>query len=162
VSRISRRFLWVTLIGSLAVNLFLAGFLVSSAINRGWDGHHRPPHRGRLHLRAAFRVLDKDAREMARQHWRERLPAIRRSLDAIREAHRAFRAALDKADTDPAGVQAAFQRVHDARGAAQQLLHKTIREIGEKLTPEQRLKFYKAVFEHRFRRRRGRPPPREH
>ncbi len=159
MSRLSRRFLWITLIGSLAVNLFLAGFIVASVVNRGWDGHHGRAHRGRLHLRAAFRVLDGDTREMAQKTWRERLPEIRERLRAIREAHRNFRATLDKADTDPAAVQAAFQRVHDARGAAQALIHKTIREIGEKLTPEQRKAFYKAVFERRFRRRdRHRPP----
>lgn len=152
MSRLSRRFLWITLIGSLAVNLFLAGFIVASVVNRGWDGH-RSAHRGRLHLRAAFRALDGEARETAREHWRQRLPQVRQKLRAIRDAHRAFRATLDKADSDPAAVETALQRIHAARGEAQAFIHQTIREIGEKLTPAQRKAFYKAVFDRRFRRR---------
>ncbi|MEQ8698301.1 MAG: periplasmic heavy metal sensor [Bauldia litoralis] len=153
MSRLSRRFLWIALIGSLAVNLFLGGFIIASVINRGWDGHHKNAYRGRLHMRAAFRALDDEARQAARAQWRQRLPEIREKLRAIREAHRAFRATLDTADGDPAAVQAALQRIHAARGEAQTAIHRAIREIGEKLTPAQRKAFYKAVFERRFRRR---------
>jgi Spy/CpxP family protein refolding chaperone len=159
VSRISRRFLWITMIASLAVNLFLAGFIVASVVNRGWHGHRLPPGRGRLALRAAFHTLDAKTRATAEQQWRAKLPEIRAKLVAIRDAHRAFRAALDKAGTDPSGVEAAFQRIHAARGAAQTLIHQTIREIAEKLSPDQRKKFYKAVFDRRFHRRDRRGPP---
>jgi hypothetical protein len=163
VSQVPRRFLWIALIASLAVNLFVAGFVVANVINRGWHGHHRP-HGGRLALRAGFRALDTETRAMAERAWRAKLPEIRARLDAIRTAHHAFRDALDRSDTDPAGVQAAFQRIHEARGAAQQLIHRTIREIADKMTPAERKKFYKAVFDRRFRRdrraRRGPPPHR--
>jgi Spy/CpxP family protein refolding chaperone len=154
VSPFSRRFLGIALGASLAVNLFLAGFIVASVINRGWH-HHGPPH-GRLALRAAFHDLDPATRTTVEAIWRGRLPEIRSKLEAIRTARREFRAALHRDDIDPAAVQAAFQRVHDARGAAQQVIHQTIRAIGEKLTPAQRRKFYRTVFERR-RWRRDRP-----
>lgn len=162
MSQVSRRFLWIALIASLAVNLFVAGFVVANVAHRGWD-RHRPPPRGLIHLRAAFRTLDGDTRKTAREIWRARRPALRQRIETIRDAHRAFRAAVEKSDTDPAAVETAFQRLHEARGAAQAYVHQTIREIGDKLTPEQRLRFYKAVFERRFRRRhrRGPPPPRQ-
>ncbi len=144
------RWIWVLLIGSLALNLLIVGAIGGSwaRYHRGWGG----PWGGGWHRYGFMRSLPDDRRDRVRvimkQH-RETLRPLRR------EAHGAWRGVIEvlKADEiDKAKLEQAIASAHEAETAARKRLVPMILEVAAVLTPEERRQFIKR-FERRGKRR---------
>lgn len=154
----SRRLLIILLIVSGGVNLFLAGVIVTSIVvhERRHGGVHNVNRRAGFRLFLAVRDLDEPHRARAMALLREKRPEIRGKIRAVRQARRDLGRMLRSGDSSAADVEAGFRRLHAARGEAQVALHALVRTIAEKLTPDQRKRFYRAAFRPKPRRMRER------
>lgn len=144
----SRRTLIILLIVSGGLNLFLAGVIVTSIVihQSRHGGMTGPDRQAGFRLFRAVRGLDEPHRSRARALWKEKRREIRARIRAVREARRDLGAMLRKGDASASAIEAGFKRLHDARGDAQTALHALVRQIVEKLTPEQRKRFYRTAF----------------
>jgi len=152
---VSRRVLIILLIVSGGFNLFLAGVIVTSIVvhERRHGDMHKVNRRAGFRLFLAVRDLDEPHRTEAMALLKARRPEIRAKVRAVRRARRDLGRMLRRGDSSAAAVEAGFQRLHKARGEAQVALHALVRVIAEKLTPDQRKRFYQAAFRPRPARR---------
>ena len=151
----SRRTLIILLIVSGGLNLFFAGVIVTSIVvhDRRHGGIQGVNRRAGFRLFMAVRNLDEPHRTRALALLRAKRPEIRTKIRAVRQARRDLGRMLRRGDSSAANIEAGFRRLHNARGEAQVALHALVRVIAEKLTPDQRKRFYQAAFRPRPARR---------
>ncbi len=131
------------LIVSLAVNLFLVGFLVSGMVAR-------PPAFGFGigAMREAAAVLPETAQAGLSEAFEAEREEIRRRFAAVVDARLAVRDAFLDDQYDPERVVEAMSRMRQEVGAVQQILQDTMAEAAVDLTPRQRRQFLRELGRH--------------
>ncbi|MBX6369964.1 MAG: periplasmic heavy metal sensor [Rhodospirillales bacterium] len=141
----SRRWLWVALGVSLALNVLAGGYVAGSL----WTREHRGPEgiAGELHLdaaqHAAFERHLRSMREGYRRYRDETRPLLQK---ALRE--------LAKPQPDEAAVEQILEEGLSKRRALQQEHTRSTRAFLETLTPEQRERFVELMSRRMERRER--------
>jgi uncharacterized membrane protein len=137
-----RRWLNIVLVGSLALNLFLAGILAA-----GWMRHHGsrdwrggPPGMMAL-LHGVGGEAARDAREAHRAVLRER-------IDAVRAARGALAQRLAAEPFDAAAFEAALDDLRSRSGEAQGAFHEAFAAIAATLSPEERRELAERMMRH--------------
>lgn len=154
-----RRGLWIALIASLAVNVFLVGWVASSWVYGPRFGPGAqwapPPGTGMaFQHRRALRALSNDHRQTADRIWRENFAETRDRVRALRQAHVDLRTAYvaDQADAKSlADAVAAFKAKADG---ALDHVNATLIKIATALPAEARKAYFNAGFPRRDRERR--------
>ena len=131
------------LIASLAVNLFLVGFLVSGVVARPPSGGF-----GLGALREAAAVLPQAAQAGLRTAFEAEREEIRRRVEAVVDARWAVRDAFLEEPYDPDRVRQALDRLRADTGAVQQILQDTLAEAAVDLTPQERRQFLRVLGRH--------------
>ena len=148
------RWVWITLVASLAVNLLVIGAIGGSM----WVHRHGGPGfsglpAGTHHMRRFVRGLPEErrtevrrvlgeARRMARPRWRE-----------VRQARRAALAVLEREPFDRKAYAGALAQIHAAEKHARSGINQAFVDFAAALTPEERRAFAKWVRERRGHRR---------
>jgi uncharacterized membrane protein len=143
---VRRRGLWIGLFASLAVNIFLVGWVASS-----WVYGPRfapPPRHGRdgmpfLHHRALRAVQGKD-REIAEQIWRDNLPELRKRLQELRDSHAQLRDAFTADTADAKSMSAAVASLKAKANGVYDLVNATLLKIAAALPPDARKAYFGA------------------
>lgn len=129
------------LIASLAVNLFLGGFLISNIVAN-------PPPAGALGagvLREAAAALPADRQAALLADFGTHRREFRRLRLAQLAAAWEVRNAFIAQPYDPDRVAAAFADLRETTAAWQALVHDTLTQAAADLTPDQRQAFLQAV-----------------
>ena len=151
MKRLSARTLGITLIISLAINLFVVGIFAVGYFFHG-PRHHAQTGRPFPHW-AARRSLDSDARKKVDAIWREAHSSLRERVRAMRKARREVRRQL-RADTlDRKALEASYIVLRDRTVVAREALKDVLTKVALTLNAEQRRKYFKRSFRHRYRRR---------
>ncbi len=158
-----RRGLWIALIASLAVNVFLVGWLGSSWV---YGPRFMPGSRAAapaaspfaFQHRRAIRELSGSERETVNREWRENLAELRARAQALREAHIAMRAAFAGDQSDPKALADAVTAVREKANAMFDQVNATLLKIAAALPAESRKAYFNAGFPRPRERNRERPP----
>jgi uncharacterized membrane protein len=148
-----KRWIYIGLFVSLALNLFLAGVIGAHVF---WQrGHH--PHRGPFNIRHAYSVLKPADQTKAKAIWAANRQAFFEKIKEIRKARRAVRQLLQDDATDYKKVEAAITNVSNKRHEIHKLVRGVVQKIAASLPATERMKFYRAALKRhrRFRHRRG-------
>lgn len=145
-----KRWLYVLLFASLAVNVFVAGAIATHFIWRGDHGHRA---RGPLNMRAAMMALKPEDRQKVRAVWRANRDGFRAQIREIRKARRALRQMVENDGADEAKVQAALKEIFDKREALRARLFDILGKMAAALPEGERMKFYRAALKRRKWRR---------
>jgi len=154
-----RRGLWIALIASLGVNLFLVGWVSSSWVygpRFGPGARAAGPGMGFQHQRAS-RALGGDARQTADRLWRENFAELREKLRAMRESHLGLRAAFVADGADAKSMADAVAAHKEKANALFDQVNATLLKIALALPAEARKTYFGAGFP---RPRAGRRAPR--
>lgn len=140
-----RRWLVVGLVGSIALNLFLAGLVGAWLLRPAFIGSRASP--AGVSSLTADHIADRIARRLPepdkpiiRQAFKQHEQEIALSLKAWREAQQMSRRSLRAEPFDPAAFTAAFTRSQEARLTYQMAVHQAVREASLAMTREGRLK----------------------
>ena len=159
-----RRGLWIALIASLAVNVFVVGWVASSWVYgpRFLPGPRAAAATGSpfsFQHRRAMRAISGSERETANRVWRENFPELRDRAQAMRQAHIDMRSAFaaDQADAKTLGDSVAAFR--EKANALFDHVNATLLKIAAALPAEQRKAYFNAGFPRP--RHRDREPRRE-
>lgn len=161
-----RRGLWIALIASLAVNVFLVGWVASSWVY----GPRFLPHPRMsastgspfsFQHRRAVRALERDEREAANKLWRENFAELRARAQALREAHIAMRTAFAADQADAKSLGDAVAAFREKANAMFDQVNATLLKIAAALPAEQRKAYFNAGFPRPRMRHRVREPRRE-
>jgi uncharacterized membrane protein len=125
------------LIGSLALNLFLAGVLGVWAMRPYFHRQPPPPQPGTVSERIANRLPEVD-RPVLRQAFAKRQGEINRLFEESRKAQQESRAALRANPFDAAAFDAAAERNRATRNALQDAVHAAMREAAMGMSAEGR------------------------
>jgi uncharacterized membrane protein len=160
-----RRGLWIALIASLAVNVFLVGWVASSWVYgpRFIPGARMTASTGSpfsFQHRRASRALSGEERAMANRVWRENFAELRTRAQALREAHIAMRTAFAADQADAKSLADAVAAFRDKANAMFDHANATLFKIAAALPAESRKAYFNAGFP-RPRERRPREPRRE-
>jgi uncharacterized membrane protein len=152
-----RRGLWIALIASLAVNVFLVGWVASSWVYgpRFAPGVRATTATGSpfsFHHRRALRTLSGTEREIAERVWRENFPELRERARALRQAHLDMRAAFAADQADAKSLGDAVAAFKEKANAMFDHANATLLNIATALPADAR----KAYFSAGFPRPRGR------
>lgn len=128
------------LIASLAVNLFLGGFLISNMLAGVAPGTFSPGI-----LRQAAEALPTQVQSEFLSGFATHRREFRRLRRAQLAAAWQVRNAFIAEPYDPARVEEAFAHLRDANAALQALIHDALAEQGDTLTADQRRDFLQAV-----------------
>lgn len=156
MKRLSARTLSIALIVSLALNLFVVGIFVVGFLFH-WPGHHVQAGRP-FPQWMARRSLDRDTRAKVDTIWREAHPVLRMRGRAMRKARREVRRRLIADPLDRKALEASYIELRDRTLEARKALKEVLTKVALTLNAEQRRKYFKRRFRHRYRRR---PPPPE-
>jgi uncharacterized membrane protein len=159
------RWLWIGFFVSVALNLFLVGWVAAS-----WVGGIGPRPAGPGALGAGFnhfvarQALGDEHRRAADQIWRERFADMRQRAVAVREARNELARLLTADTADAAAIEAASRAVRARSDALIEHLAATLARIGATLPAEARKAYMQAGFNPRGRdgerRREGERPRR--
>lgn len=156
----ARRWLVIGLFASLAVNIFLVGWLAASAFRpapapdpRPTAGGPPPPQPFRF--LAARRELAPEQRQAVDKIWRDQRPALREKGEALRASRQALLAALTADALDERALEAAIRDLRARSDEVLELIHRQIVETARILPTDARKKFFAVGFA----RPEG-PPPR--
>jgi uncharacterized membrane protein len=130
---------WFALV-SVAINLFLAGMLVTRFVRRA-------PHddMGPISMHGLAEAVDPSARpvvERVRDEHRDRMVAKMREAG---EARRAAMEALTAGDFDEARARAAFDEFQQKSNEVQKEMHGSLIDLAKSLPPDQRVKMRDAL-----------------
>jgi len=162
-----RRGLWVALIVSLAVNVFLVGWVASSWVYgpRFVPGVRAAAATGSpfsFQHRRALRALSGTERETVERLWRENVPELRERARALREAHMSMRAAFAADQTDAKALDDAVAAFKEKANAMFDHANATLLKIAAALPAESRKAYFNAGFPRpRVRDRERRPEQHE-
>jgi len=152
-----RRGLWIALIASLTVNVFVVGWVASSWVYGPRFGPMRwapPPAAMAFQHRRALHALSGSERQTADRIWRENFPEMRERVRALRQAQVDLRTAYvaDQADAKSlADAVAAFKAKADG---VLDHVNATLIKIATALPAEVRKAYFSAGFPRRDRDRR--------
>ena len=148
-----KRWIYIGLFTSLALNLFLAGLI---AANLFWHRGHQH-HRGPFNMRHAYSVLTPASQTKARAIWRANHEVFRSKIREVRSARREVRRLLKDDKADIGKVEAAIAKVGKIRLEFHTMVRGIIQKIVNSLPAAERIKFYRAVLKRRGRFRHRRP-----
>lgn len=158
----SQKLLALALAISVAINLFVAGAVVS----RHFFGP--PPPHGWASKREASEVLPEAERKRVDQLWESDRDAMRQDFQAMRAARQRYREILTAETFDPAAAKAVLDELYAKREQARAAMEQKIMTIATSLPPDQRRAYFKAFFADEARRDKkwaeherddDRPPP---
>jgi uncharacterized membrane protein len=157
-----RRGLWIALIASLAVNVFVVGWVASSYVYgpRFVPGIRPGPTSATgmaFQHRRAIRAISGADRETANRLWRESFPALRVKLQALRQAHLDLRAAFGADQADAKSLGDAVATLKEKANAVFDQANATLIKLGTTLSPEARKAYFNAGFPRPRERNRERP-----
>jgi uncharacterized membrane protein len=160
-----RRGLWIALLASLAVNLFLVGWVASSWVYGPRMGLFArgiaPPTVGMAFLhRRALHALSGDERQTADRLWREGFADTRERLRALRQAHLELRSAYVADQADAKQLADAVAKFKTRADAVFEAVNATLIKIATALPAESRKAYFNAGFPRRRERGRNRSPER--
>ncbi len=146
-----RRGLWIALIASLAVNVFLVGWVASSWVYgpRFLPGPRMAASAGSpfsFQHRRAMRALPGSEREVANRVWREHFAELRERAQALRDAHMAMRAAFAADQADAKSLGDAVAAFREKANAMFDQVNATLIKIATALPAEQRKAYFNAGF----------------
>ena len=157
-----RRGLWIALILSLGVNLFLVGW-VASAWVYGPPGGFGPRAGAGVGApfqhRAAVRALTGENRQIVQKIWRESIPDFRTRVDALRQAHVGMRAAFTADQADAKAMADAVAAVKERANGMFDHVNTTLLKIAAALPAEARKAYFNAGFARARERDRDRRGP---
>ena len=155
---VTRR-LAIALAVSVAVNLFLVGFIAMRAYRGG--RHHERGHRHGHELgpRAFGRDGDPQADQAMRRVMQRREAALRAQGRKLRATRGAVSAAFRAEPFDPQALARELAELRAQTAESQRLMHEALVEVAPTLTPEQRARLARRALE-REHGRRGRRAPR--
>ncbi len=161
-----RRGLWIALIASLAVNVFLVGWVASSWVYgpRFIPGPRMAATAGSpfsFQHRRASRALDGDQRETVNRMWRENYAELRTRAQALRDAHIAMRTAFIADQADAKSLADAVTAFREKANAMFDHANATLLKIAAALPADQRKAYFNAGFPRPRNRHRAREPRRE-
>jgi len=159
-----RRGLWIALIASLAVNVFVIGWVASSWVYgpRFIPGARMAAATGSpfsFQHRRAMRALSGSERETADRLWRESFAELRDRARALRQAHIDMRAAFSGDQADAKALGDAVATFKEKANAVFDHANATLLKIAAALPAEARKKYFAAGFPRP--RERDRRPERE-
>jgi len=135
MARMTARHWAVALFGSLAVNVFLGGLIVTSYMHRQHD----------LALRMtvytvpwAFRTIGDEVEPNARKVFRKYQPDLIRARDNLHEDYKLTTQALTAPQFDRQKFGNALARLRGDLSSAQETMHNGMVDFVSELTPEQR------------------------
>lgn len=126
------RLVTITLVCSLAINLLLVGAIIGRVISGP------PPRPLPDHLGWIFRSLDEDKRRELRSEFEKHARAALPMRREIRNAQRAFEAAVASPDFSEDEVRAALAKLRDTSGTYQERAHEEMVRVLGRLTAEER------------------------
>lgn len=148
----------IILIGSLAVNIFLVGALVAGMTLRGPGGFAGlfgdppppPPPRATagfesFSLPFAMRSLGNEVRPIVRETFKKHRREFGQFRRALGQGRRNAVEALAKPEFDAKALDAALKELRSRDILAREVVHRSVVEFAEKLTPEQRKQFAEAI-----------------
>lgn len=161
-----RRGLWIALIASLAVNVFVVGWVASSFIYgpRFVPGPRFGPTAApglAFNHRRAMHELRGDERATVERIWRENLAELRNRARAMRQAHIDMRTAFAADQADAKALGDAVAALKEKASAAFDHANATLLKIATTLPPESRKAYFNAGFPRPRERDREREPRRE-
>lgn len=128
------------LIGSLALNLFLAGVVGVWVLWPVFRGPPPPPEVGGMMERMAARVPEAD-RPILRQAFGKHREDMSRLFREARQSQQAVRAALRAEPFDIGAYDAASERARQTRAAIEATMQSATREAVMAMSPEGRARF---------------------
>ena len=143
----------VVLIGSLALNLLMAGVFVGRIIDKG--------HRDEMHLRWAMEQVDDKTRDKLKASMRTQFKETRGLRHALRSAQMAVEEKISAEPFDPEAAAMAFTALRGASGDLQKSMHMHIINNLAQLDREERMAVFRAFSQRRpgpFRRDENDPP----
>jgi uncharacterized membrane protein len=157
-----RRGLWIALIASLAVNVFVVGWVASSWVYgpRFVPGARLAPPGGSgiaFQHRRALRALSGNDRQAAERLWRESFPELRDKLRALRQAHLDLRGAFAAERADAKSLGDAVAALKTSANGVFDHANATLLKIATTLSPEARKAYFSAGFPRPRDRDRPRP-----
>jgi uncharacterized membrane protein len=158
-----RRGLWIALIASLAVNVFLVGWVASSWVYgpRFLPGPRMSATTGSpfsFQHRRASRALSGDERALVNRLWRENYAELRTRAQALRDAHIAMRTAFTADEADAKSLADAVTAFREKANAMFDHANATLLKIAAALPGDSRKVYFNAGFP---RPRERRAPRRE-
>jgi uncharacterized membrane protein len=158
-----RRGLWIALVASLAVNVFLVGWVASSWVHGPRFGPGArwgapPPSTMAFQHRRAARALSGDQRDAANRIWRENFAELRNRAHALRDAHVELRNAYAADQADAKSLADAVAKFKASADGLFDHINATLQKIATALPADARKAYFSAGFARRERR--GERPPR--
>jgi uncharacterized membrane protein len=146
-----RRGLWIALIASLTVNVFVVGWVASSWVYgpRFTPGSRFAPSAApglAFSHRRALRALSGSERDTAERLWRENFPELRERARAMRQAHVDMRTAFAADQADQKALGDAVAKLKERANAVFDHANATLLKIGTALPPEARKTYFTAGF----------------
>lgn len=126
---------------SLALNLFLGGFVVARAVHRS----HRHASGGPI-MGPGGLMRDGEMPEQARTVMRRHRPALREHRKGLRAAGREVHAALAQEPFEPRRLKQALAKTRKYTGQSQAALHEALVEVASKVGPKHRKKLGRAAM----------------
>ena len=123
---------------SLAINLFLGGFLVA----RGMYGHERLRP---IDFRANSNLHDSQALRKFHAGFRDHRDDMKNGYLAFRQAREDVRRAMNAEPFEPAALQQALNRMRDATNALQSVSHDVLMSVSAELNVKERGDLLKAL-----------------
>ncbi|SME91823.1 protein refolding chaperone Spy/CpxP family [Tistlia consotensis] len=142
----SQKLLALALAVSVAINLFVAGAVVS----RHFFGP--PPHGDWASKKEAVEVLPEAERKRIEQIWESGRDTVRQDFRAMRAARQRYREILTAETFDPAAAQAVLDQLYAKRAEVRETMEQKIMAIATSLPADQRQAYFKAFFAGEARR----------
>lgn len=140
------------LVGSIAVNLLLAGALVAHLLTPHGIARFRE-NEGFFDRRAAMTAISEEYRPRVRAVWQHRIDERRGEFQDIVRERRRLRELLLADRFDFETYEEAERELHERGMAARRTMQGTLAEIADLLPAEERRRFFDAGFSgHRMRR----------
>ncbi len=148
-----RRGLWIALFTSLAVNLFLAGWIATSWIGNWAPGGRVSASRAEFYYRPALRALPESQRRAVQNIWDERAQERRARAREFREARVELRRVLTADQMDTKALEAAVVNLRARADAVHDHIGATLVRVATTLPPEARKAYFNAGLSRASRRR---------
>jgi Spy/CpxP family protein refolding chaperone len=141
------RRLAIALVVSVALNLFLGGFILAMRAFRADAGHERGHRHGHfIGPRGLLRDGDPAVERAVRGVMQRRERALRAQGEKLRASRRAASAAFAAEPFDAQALERALAELRAQTMESQRLMHQALVEVAPSLTPEQRERLPKRAL----------------
>jgi Spy/CpxP family protein refolding chaperone len=148
----------IALAVSVAVNLFLVGFIAVRALHGG-RAHERRHHHGHfLGPRGLGRDGDPQAEQAMRRAMQRREATFRAQGDKLRATRGTVSAAFQAEPFDPQALARALAELRTQTVESQRLMHESLVEVAPALSPEQRARLARRALDREPGFGRRKPP----